>query len=247
MSNYLKFKLGTLITKAVLVFASLCSTAHSQPKLSISVNRSTVPGAGVTVNKDEPVNLEITTDPSVKLAVFVVPKINYDATSDGRRVIFFAKRSVVFLVAAFDTQGNVTQQEFTVTVGNVPVPPIPDPVIPPGPAPDVPTSVIGKAAYDAAMKIPNPPRVADAVVLAKELRAAHSKAKAVATMAWKDVLQSAMDPFGKLPAATKALWTPWGLAMIGVYQKEITGTDAEKRTKAIDAIQEIAKAMEAVR
>ena len=56
-----------------------------------------------------------------------------------------------------------------------------------------------------------------------------------------------MDPFGKLPAATKALWTPWGLAMIGVYQKEITGTDAEKRTKAITAIEEIAKAMEAVR
>lgn len=228
-----------------LFYAAVAGSAP--PKLSISVNRSAAVGTGITVNVDEPVTLEFSTDAGAKLAVFVVPKVNFDSTSDGRKVIFFAKRSVVFLVAAFSPTGEITKSEYLITVSGSPVPPPPGPgPTPPPPVPTPPTSTVGKAAYDAAMKVESPTRAEDAATLGKEFRAIHSKAVAVASMTHADILAIHV-PFTKLAQDRRTPWAGWGPAMIGVFKTEITGTDAQKRSKAISAVEEIAKALEAVR
>lgn len=154
---------------AFLVASSVAIAAP--PKLSITANRSAAVGSGVTVNVDEPVTIELSTDADAKLAVFVVPKIHFDSTTDGRKVIFFAKQSVVFLVAAFNPGGEITKSEYTVTVSGTPVPIPPGPV-PPGPTPpgpDIPTSPLGKAAYQLGIGCKSPTRMEDLPLIIEAL------------------------------------------------------------------------------
>jgi len=203
-----------MMLKAGLAVLLACSISYAAPpKLSISVNRSAAVGTGITVNRDEPVTLELSTDATAKLAVFVVPKVNFDSTTNGRKVIFFAKQSVTFLVAAFGESGEITKSEYTITVSGTPVPPGPGPKPPDPPSPDL--TPLGKAIYDATVKVVDPNRAATATSLAGVFRSAKSSAAADAKVTTGqqvvDITKTMLAQ--KFPDATVLrAWTGWQTA-----------------------------------
>lgn len=223
----------------------------AQPKLKLTASRMTGNGTGITVTRDERVSIQIAAEEGSTVAIFCIPRLVYITPPNKTEVTFYASTSVQFMIAAFK-DGKVNQQEILVTVGTDPAPPGPKPPgpkppDPPPPGPDVPTSKIGKATYEAAIKVTGADRAADAATIAKGMRATHAKAVAVATMKWQDIIKEAMMSVEKIPAANRSNWGSWGIAVLGALTVEITGTDAEKRIKAIAAVAEMAKAMEAVR
>jgi hypothetical protein len=236
----MKHALIHAVAYAIIYATSLCYAAP--PKLNITASKATkAGGTSINVAPDERVTIQISAEAGSTIAI--VTDFSYIAPSSKTELTLYATRSGPIVFVAFRA-GEVSQQKIGIVVSGDPVPPGPTPV-PPGPQPIIPTSRIGKAAYDAAVKVESPTRAADAALIAKGMRAAHAKAVAVATMKGTEILLESIKSFDKLTDVQKKAWQPWGPAMFLLLKSELG--DDPPRDKAITAVEEMAKALEAVK
>lgn len=234
------------ITRATLALIILLSSslAFAGPRLTVKASKVSKVGASLTVNKDELVSLQISYEAGSSIAIFCVPKMAYVTPSTKSEITFYASESVVFMIAAFK-DGEVTKQEFIVIVGenpNPPNPPGPGPT--PPPTPDIPTSVIGKAAYNTATKVTSATKSTDLDIIIAEVNKIKpqiaagtlSDPKAIAT-----ALVTAM--LVKLPDSSKKAWAS---AIATHLAPAIVSTIKDKASGQI-AIDEIVKGLTAAK